>query len=32
MKYWYNGREYIITEQEFEDLLHGWVSPRDLFG
>lgn len=29
--YWYNGVKYIITEEEFEALLNGWVSARDMF-
>lgn len=30
--YKYNGVEYVITEEEFEDLLAGWIKPEDLFG
>ena len=30
--YWYDGVEYTITEEEFENLLNDWTSPRDLFG
>ena len=30
--YIYNGVEYIISEQEFEDLVNGWVTGKDMFG
>lgn len=30
--YIYNGVEYIISEQEFEDLVNGWVTSKDMFG
>lgn len=29
--YVYNGVEYIITEQEFNDLVDGWVTAKDMF-
>ena len=30
--YWYNGVEYIITEEEFMDLVNGWTTAKDMFG
>lgn len=30
--YIYNGVEYVITEEEFEGLVNGWLVAKDLFG
>jgi hypothetical protein len=30
--YIYNGVEYIISEEEFMDLVNGWVTAKDMFG
>lgn len=30
--YIWNGVEYTVTEEEFEGLLNGWLSAKDMFG
>ena len=30
--YWYQGVMYLITEEEYQDLVNGWVNPKDMFG
>ena len=30
--YIYKGVVYTITEEEFQDLMEGWIRPEDMFG
>lgn len=30
--YIYKGVTYVITEEEYEGLVNGWLNPADLFG
>lgn len=30
--YWFNGVEYVVTEEEFDGLLNGWLNAVDMFG